>query len=48
VRIRALNTGARVETMVQTPGGKVEYEGDAWIAGIPGAAAPVTHGSTQP
>jgi 2-methylaconitate cis-trans-isomerase PrpF len=47
VRIRALDTGARVETMVRTPGGKVEYKGDARVAGIPGAAAPATRGSTQ-
>jgi len=42
VRIRAVNTGARVEAVVQTPGGKVEYEGDARIDGVPGTAAPVT------
>lgn len=42
VRIRAVNTGAKVEAVVQTPGGKVEYEGDARIDGVPGTAAPVT------
>lgn len=42
VRIRAVNTGARVEAVVQTPGGTVEYEGDARIDGVPGTAAPVT------
>ncbi|NNU81706.1 4-oxalomesaconate tautomerase [Halovulum dunhuangense] len=41
VRIKAVNTGARVEAIVQTPGGKVEYEGDASIDGVPGASAPV-------
>ncbi|PZX14368.1 hypothetical protein LX81_02951 [Palleronia aestuarii] len=41
VRIRAVNTGARVEAIVRTPGGRVEYEGDAAIDGVPGTAAPV-------
>lgn len=41
VKIRAVNTGAQVEAVVQTPGGVVEYEGDAAIDGVPGTAAPV-------
>ncbi len=41
VRIRAVNTGALVEAVVQTPGGRVTYEGEARIAGVPGAAAPI-------
>jgi len=41
VRIRAVNTEARVEAIVATPGGRVEYEGDAAIDGVPGTAAPV-------
>ncbi|MEL6167275.1 MAG: 4-oxalomesaconate tautomerase [Pseudomonadota bacterium] len=41
VRIRAVNTGARVEAVVQTPDGQVEYEGAAMIDGVPGTAAPV-------
>ncbi len=41
VRIRAVNTGALVEAIVQTPGGRVEYEGDTAIDGVPGTAAPV-------
>lgn len=41
VRIRAVNTGALVEAVVQTPGGVVTYEGDEVIAGVPGSAAPV-------
>jgi len=40
VRIRAVNTGALVEAVVQTPGGQVLYEGDAAIDGVPGTAAP--------
>ncbi|MFN3614944.1 MAG: PrpF domain-containing protein, partial [Rubrimonas sp.] len=41
IRIRAVNTGARVEALVRTPGGQVEYEGDTAIDGAPGTAAPV-------
>ncbi len=41
IRIRAVNTDARVETIVQTPHGSPEYEGDTVIAGVPGTAAPV-------
>ena len=41
IRIRAVNTGARVVARVQTPGGKLTYEGDTGIAGVPGQSAPV-------
>lgn len=41
VRIRAVNTGALVEAVVQTPGGAVTYEGETSIAGVPGTAAPI-------
>jgi 2-methylaconitate cis-trans-isomerase PrpF len=41
VRIRNLNTGQRVDALVQTPGGVVTYEGEASIPGVPGTAAPV-------
>lgn len=41
VRIRAINTGATVEAIMQTPDGTVTYEGDARIDGVPGTAAPV-------
>ncbi|KUF11145.1 4-oxalomesaconate tautomerase [Pseudoponticoccus marisrubri] len=41
VRIRAVNTGALVEAEVQTPGGRVSYEGDEAIDGVAGTAAPV-------
>lgn len=40
VKIRAVNTGARVVATVQTPDG-VSYEGDVQIDGVPGRAAPV-------
>jgi 4-oxalomesaconate tautomerase len=41
VRIRSVNTEARVEAIIQTPGGMVEYDGSAAIDGVPGTAAPV-------
>jgi 2-methylaconitate cis-trans-isomerase PrpF len=41
VRIFNVNTQALVESIVQTPGGRVTYEGDAAIDGVPGTAAPV-------
>jgi 4-oxalomesaconate tautomerase len=36
-----LNTGNLCELVIQTPGGQVEYEGDARIDGVPGTAAPI-------
>ena len=39
--IRAVNTGAVVEAVVQTPNGKVTYQGDTEISGVLGTAAPV-------
>lgn len=41
VRIRMVNSDARVEAEVQTPAGTVEYQGDTAIDGVPGGAAPV-------
>jgi 2-methylaconitate cis-trans-isomerase PrpF len=41
VRIFNVNTQALVEAIVQTPNGRVTYEGEASIAGVPGTAAPV-------
>lgn len=41
VKIRAVNTGARVLARVMTPDGVVSYEGDTEIDGVPGSAAPV-------
>ncbi|MEM6890419.1 MAG: 4-oxalomesaconate tautomerase [Pseudomonadota bacterium] len=41
VKIRAVNTGAKVAARVQTPGGQVRYDGDATIDGVPGSAAPI-------
>ena len=41
VRIRAVNTGARVSARVCTKGGFVVYDGDAQIDGVPRTAAPI-------
>jgi 4-oxalomesaconate tautomerase len=41
VRIFMENTGQVAEAVVQTPGGRVSYDGAARIDGVPGTAAPV-------
>ncbi|OYX40860.1 MAG: isomerase [Rhodobacterales bacterium 32-67-9] len=41
IRVLSVNTGARIEAVVETPGGKVRYEGSAAIDGVPGTAAPI-------
>ncbi|MFJ8604212.1 4-oxalomesaconate tautomerase [Streptomyces shenzhenensis] len=41
VRIRMLNTGEHAVATFPTPGGRVDYGGDAVTAGVPGTAAPV-------
>ena len=41
VRIFDVNTGSRIEAIVQTPGGTVTYAGDHRIDGVPGTGAPV-------
>ncbi|MGY6709517.1 MAG: 4-oxalomesaconate tautomerase [Rhizobiaceae bacterium] len=41
VRIYMENTGQVAVATIQTPGGKVNYEGEARIDGVPGSAAPV-------
>ena len=41
VRINMLNSGSQCELVVRTPNGKVEYQGDACIDGVPGSAAPI-------
>jgi 4-oxalomesaconate tautomerase len=42
VRIHMVNTRSLAVAQVKTPGGAVEYEGDAHIDGVPGTAAPVS------
>jgi 4-oxalomesaconate tautomerase len=41
IRVRMLNTGNLCELIVQTPDGKVNYQGDATVDGVPGTAAPI-------
>lgn len=41
IRVFSVNTGARVEAVIETPGGAVNYDGTAAIDGVPGTAAPI-------
>ncbi|MDX3224964.1 4-oxalomesaconate tautomerase [Streptomyces sp. ME19-01-6] len=41
VRIRMVNSGDFATATFPTPGGRVDYTGDAEISGVPGTAAPV-------
>lgn len=41
VRINMLNTKSLAVAAVETPGGKVRYDGEARIDGVPGTAAPI-------
>jgi 4-oxalomesaconate tautomerase len=41
VRVRIINTGTIAELGVETPGGHVNFEGDARIDGAPGTSAPI-------
>ncbi|MCZ8187552.1 MAG: 4-oxalomesaconate tautomerase [Beijerinckiaceae bacterium] len=41
IRIFNVNTGKRIEAVVQTPNGRVTYDGTCRIDGVPGMAAPV-------
>lgn len=42
VRIRMVNSGDLATATFPTPGGRVRYDGDVGIAGVPGTAAPVS------
>jgi 4-oxalomesaconate tautomerase len=42
VRIYLVNSDSRAEVTVETPGGRVRYDGDVAIDGVPGRHAPVT------
>jgi 4-oxalomesaconate tautomerase len=42
VTIRTVNTGVVAEATIQTPGGRVTYDGTARIDGVPGTSAPIT------
>ncbi|WP_334162563.1 4-oxalomesaconate tautomerase [Phenylobacterium sp.] len=41
VRINMLNTKSLAAAAIQTPGGRVRYDGEARIDGVPGTAAPI-------
>lgn len=41
VRIHMVNSGSLAVAAVSTPGGAVEYEGEARIDGVPGTSAPI-------
>ena len=41
LRVLTLNTNMQCDITVQTPDGRVAYEGDARIDGVPGEAAPI-------
>ena len=41
VRVHNVNTGARIDVTVQTPGGRVSYDGDTRIDGVAGTGAPI-------
>jgi hypothetical protein len=41
VRIRNVNTNTLIDSEVLTPNGRVRYEGDTYIDGVPGSAAPI-------
>ena len=42
LRVLTRNTGMQCDITVRTPGGRVDYAGDARIDGVPGSAAPIT------
>ena len=42
LRVLTRNTGMKCDVTVRTPGGRVEYQGEARIDGVPGTAAPIT------
>jgi 4-oxalomesaconate tautomerase len=41
VRIRMVNIDSHCTAVIRTPGGRVQYDGDTAISGVPGTAAPV-------
>ena len=40
-RVNMVNTGGICEVTIETPGGKVNYAGNAKVDGVPGTAAPI-------
>lgn len=41
ISIFNVNTGSQIDAVIQTPQGRVRYDGDTRIDGVPGTAAPV-------
>jgi len=41
LRILTINTGMLCDVVLQTPGGRITYDGDARIDGVPGTSAPI-------
>lgn len=41
VVIHNVNTKSRIEAIILTPGGEIQYDGEASIDGVPGRAAPI-------
>lgn len=41
VRVHNVNTGARIDVTVSTPGGRVSYDGETRIDGVAGTGAPI-------
>jgi 4-oxalomesaconate tautomerase len=41
VKVRTINTGTIAELLIETSGGRVRYDGEARIDGVPGTAAPI-------
>jgi 2-methylaconitate cis-trans-isomerase PrpF len=41
IKIHNINTGKLIEAIIQTPSGRVTYEGSTAIDGVPGTAAPI-------
>lgn len=41
LRVRTRNTDLQCDITVETPGGRISYEGDARIDGVPGGSAPI-------
>jgi len=41
VNVFNVNTRSHIEAVIRTPGGRVAYEGDQHIDGVPGTAAPI-------
>ncbi len=41
IKVRSVNTGAKIRVKVQTPYGELTYDGDTEIAGVPGTSAAI-------